>query len=107
MPTRIPLPEGMSVEEAQRILNKKPSKAAADNSEPIVFQEIEAGPNQIIRVHKSSYRGREVLSIQKFWREDENQEWQFGKGCTFNDEAIDDIIIGLQKMKQYLQDNPR
>lgn len=93
MVEKVELPEGVSKEEAEKILS----------NQPIVFQEIEVGYNSLIRVHKSFYKGRPLLCIQKFWREGEDQEWKFGKAITFPDEAIEDLIEGLTKMKEYIE----
>jgi hypothetical protein len=71
-----------------------------EKEKPIIFKEIEVGPNTILRVQKTYYKGKELLGIQKFWRQDPTEEWQYGKIITFPDEAIDDLIEGLKKMKE-------
>lgn len=79
------------------------SKTETKTDQPVIFKEIGVGYNSILRVHKSFYKGRPLLSIQKFWREDESGDWQFGKAITFPDEVIEDLIEGLTKMKEYVE----
>lgn len=94
MVEKVDLPEGVSKEEAKEILSTHPS----------IFKEIPVGYNSMIRIWKTFYKGRPLLSIQKFWRAEDNQEWQFGKAITFPEEVIEDLIEGLTKMKEYLEE---
>lgn len=96
MAEKMELPSGASKEDAEKFLK----------SQPIVFKTIETGPNSEIRIHKTFYKNKELLSIQKFWREDDTQEWQFGKAITFHFEDIDDLMEGLTKMKTHLEEHP-
>jgi hypothetical protein len=51
--------------------------------------------------------GREILSIRRFWRRSEGDEWAPGKGVTFHWEDIRPIIEGLEKMyEDYTPTNP-
>lgn len=71
----------------------------------VIFQEIECGHNQLLRVYRDIFKGRELLSIRKFWREDEDDpEWKPGKGVTFHDEQIEGLIEGLQGMQTWLRE---
>lgn len=83
------------------------SKEAAEKllkAQPVIFSEVEVSYLKKIRVWKNFYKGKELLCIQQFYKEDETQEeWLFGKAITFPEEAIDDIIEGLAKMKAYLE----
>lgn len=96
MAEEIKLPEGVTEKEAKKFLKSL-------KKEPIVFKEIEIGYNTILRIHKTYFKGRYLLAIQKFWREDETQDWQYGKAISFPDEVIDDIIDGFTKMKTYVE----
>ena len=72
---------------------------------PPIFAEIETGYNSLTRIHLLTYKNHKNLpAVQKFWREDESQEWKPGKAITFSYETIDDIIEGLQKMKTYIEE---
>jgi hypothetical protein len=95
MVEKVKLPKGVSKEEAEKFLSSL-------KQEPIIFKEIEVGPNSIIRIQQSYYKNRKLLGLQKFWRQDPTQEWQFGKAITFPDESIDDVIEGFTAMKTYL-----
>lgn len=95
MVEKVELPNGVSKEEAEKFLSTL-------NKEPTVFKEIEVGPNSILRIQQSYYKNKKLLGIQKFWREDPTQEWQYGKAITFPDESIDDIVEGFTAMQTYL-----
>ena len=99
MAEKMELPEGVSKEDAEKFLE----------SQPIVFKTIETGPYSQIRIHKTSYKKRELLSIQKFWREPEPplDDWQYGKAIAFKYEDIDDLIKGLTKMRKWCEENPK
>ena len=77
-----------------------------ENSQPVVFKSIETGPNSLIRIHRTSYKGKECLSIQKFWRESEGDDWQYGKAITFKYGNIEDLIEGLTAMKTWCEEHP-
>ena len=96
MAEKTELPEGVTKEEADKFLS----------SQPVIFKTIKTGPNSLIRIWKNLYKGKELLSIQKFWRESEEDEWQYGKAITFNYEAIEDIMEGLTKMKEWCEEHP-
>ena len=106
----ITLPEGMTAEQFQKgiaAFTKKGSTPITTNQEPIIFKTIEASPTIQIRVYRDFYKGRELLSIRKFWRKDEEgPEWQPGKGVTFPYDAIDEIISGLEDMREWCSDHP-
>ena len=76
------------------------------NEATVEFATIETGHNKQLRVRRSVYKGKENLGIQSFWREDESQDWQFGKAVTFDYEVIDDIITGLNAMKEWCEEHP-
>ena len=102
----VELPPGMTAGKLQALLSKT-RKAPVQEAEPVVFAEIENGHNKQIRVHRTVYKGRELLSIQNFYiDESKGPDWQFGKAITFDYELIDDIIGGLTKMKSWCEENP-
>lgn len=72
---------------------------------PPIFAEVETGYNSLTRVHLLSYKSHKNLpAVQKFWREDEDQDWKPGKAITFPYEVIQSIMDGLQKMKTYIEE---
>jgi len=101
------LPPNMTEEEFMKAVEKmnKPEKKAVTDTKPVLFQEIEAGHNKLIRVHRTVYKDKELLSVQNFWRKDESEDWQFGKAITFDYEVIQDIIEGLKKMKAWCEEH--
>ena len=104
----IEIPEGMTEEEFKKTIQqmaKAGAKKAQKSEEPVIFKKIESGVNQEIRVEKTFYKGREILSIRKYYKEDENSDFKPGKGVTFNYEDIDEIIEGLKLMQEYLEEN--
>lgn len=98
MVEKVELPEGVSEEDAKKFLKTLPTHSP-------VFKEVETGYNSIIRVHQLNYKGKQLPALQKFWRENETQDWQYGKAITFPYEAITDIIEGLQKMQAYIEED--
>jgi len=93
MAEKVELPPGVSKEQAEKVLKEQ----------PVVFTEIETGYNSKIQIRKNFYKGKELFGIQRFWREDETKDWQFGKAIDFPEESIDEVIEGFTKMKAYLE----
>lgn len=103
------LPDGMSPESAQKIIEaalKKGQKPKPKEGEPVIFAQFESGNEGELRVYKDYYKGRELLSIRKFYLDRDSNELLPGKGVTFTYEDIEEIIGGLQKMKSYLDEHP-
>lgn len=72
---------------------------------PPTFAQVETGYNSLIRVHLLSYKNHINLpAVQKFWREDESQDWRPGKAITLPYESIDTLIEGLEKMRNYIEE---
>ena len=71
-----------------------------------IFKVIKHNENKETRIIRDFYKGREMLSIRKFWRDPETgtPDWQPGKGVTFNYEDIEDIVEGLTLMKKFLEE---
>lgn len=103
----VPLPEGMTQDQfnrsLQNFLTKESTKA---EGEAKVFKEFPAGDNQVIRVERSYYKGKEFLSTRRYWCTNLDPELKPGKGLTFQYEHIEDLIEGLESMKEWLEDNP-
>lgn len=95
----ITLPEGTTKEQLLEALEKK----TPSNSKPVIFKEFESG-NNLIRIYRDVFKGREILAIRKFWKDD-NENWQPGKGATFLYEDIEEIIEGLQEMKTWCEEH--
>lgn len=106
-------PKDMTKAELQAELEKARAQAAEAQKPKIqtkegrvVFATIETGYNKQLIVRRDFYKERENLGIQQLWRKDENQNWEFGKGVTFDYENIEEIIEGLQKMKSWCEEHP-
>jgi hypothetical protein len=94
MSEEVTLPPGISKGQAQKLLKEQ----------PVVFSEVEISYLKKLKVWKNFYKGRESYCVQQFYKEDETQEeWLFGKAITLPYEAIDTIIEGLTKMKEYIE----
>jgi hypothetical protein len=106
--TQVELPSGMTVKDLERVLAaaSKAARGATLSDDSPIFTEIEKTEKEIIRVYRSTYKGREVLSIRAFWRNDQFPDWQFGKGVNFDYEMIDSLIEGLTKMKDWCEEHP-
>lgn len=104
----VTLPPGMTQEAFEKLAKKFIKKQAEKpkNTGVVVFADWESG-NQKLRVYKDEFKGREILSIRKFWLPEGEADYQPGKGVTFFYEDIDLIIEGLQKMKEYCEEHPR
>ena len=105
----IDLPEGMSADDFQKALaslTKKESKKEKKDQPSILFKVMECGPDQEIRVSRDFFKGRELLTIRKWYSENGTDELKPGKGVTFNYENIDDIVEGLFLMKEHLDEHP-
>ncbi len=103
----VTLPPGMTKEDLEAVLagkKKKPAKDSALNGSTIVFKEIEIG-DELLRLYRDVYRGKEQLSFRRFY--DKDGVWTHGKGTTFKYEDIDEIIEGLQAMKEWAEANPQ
>ena len=72
---------------------------------PIIFKEIKKSDRKMLRVWRTFYKGKELLSLQNFWRTGPEEAWDFGKAITFNYEDIDELIEGLQAMQKWYEDN--
>ena len=105
----IELPEGITVEAFQKALKshlKSPRKPKKEDSSK-VFKYIEAGPDQEIRISRDIYKGKEFLSIRKWYSENGTEGLKPGKGVTFTYESIDELMDGLMLMKDYLDEHPQ
>jgi len=87
---------------------KKEGEAARKNvsDDPVIFKEIEVTDTKMIRIWRNVYKGRELLSIQLFWKKDMlDAEWEFGKTITFDESSIPEILEGLEAMRSWCEDN--
>ncbi|MBU2249679.1 MAG: transcriptional coactivator p15/PC4 family protein [Gammaproteobacteria bacterium] len=101
----IELPPGMSPEDVQRILaNAAKKKVEPTGNDYVEFASFESGNERQIRVYRDIYKGREMFSVRQFYL-DEAEGWKPGKGVTFHDEDVDEIIAGLNKMNEWLTEN--
>ena len=102
----ISLPPGMTQADFERSIKLMQKKTPIKSSEPVIFEEHEVNPTTLLRVYRDIYKNKEVLSIRKFWRKEEGEDWQPGKGVTLAFDDIDQIISGLQKMREWCELNP-
>lgn len=102
---KVTLPEGTTPEQVEKMLQKMFPKNLKE-TQNLVFKKWEAGPNKELQIERTFFKGRQLLSIRKWWREDETQEFKPGKGVTFGFEDIEEIIEGLQAMLNYFEDHP-
>lgn len=77
-----------------------------DQFSDVLFKEIE-GTAKKIRIHKTIYKGREMLSIQCFYIDRDTGEWAPSRAVVIDYEQIDDIISGLEKMKIWCEEHPQ
>ncbi len=101
----VTLPPGMSKEDFLKAIQCR-TKKETKTGEPIIFSQQEAGVGKEIHVRLDYYKGKELKSVRQMYQ-DEAGQWQFSKGCSFEYENIDEIIAGLQKMKTWLEENPK
>jgi len=73
---------------------------------PVIFNEWETTGRQMFRVIADTWKGKVLFSVRKYWY-DKADELQPGKGATVGYEDIDEIITGLQKMKKWMEENPK
>jgi hypothetical protein len=92
-------------EKALKALTNKKEKSPAKTGGPIVFASIEKKPGTELRVSLDYYKGRELLSLREWWSTPEDPVLKPGKGATFDYEMIDELIAGLTKMKEYLDEH--
>ena len=64
----------------------------------IIFKKIVHTDDMETRVYKDIFKGRQILSIRRFYRDEETGEMCPGKGITLQEDYIDEIIEGLQIM---------
>ena len=103
----IDLPEGMTPGDFQKALasltKKESKKRERKENSSMLFKVTEYGPDQEIRVSRDFFKGKELLTIRKWYSENGTEGLKPGKGVTFNYENIDDIVEGLFLMKEYLE----
>jgi hypothetical protein len=84
---------------------KAPAEAPA-NTDTVVFWTLPRSAKNKVELRRSVYKEKEILGLQQFYKEDSTDtEWKYGKAVTFGFEDIDDLIDGLQKMKDWCVEN--
>ena len=66
----------------------------ADVSDPDIFH---ITVTKEIRMFFETFKGTDLFHIRHFYREDENSEWQFGKGIAIKKEMLPEIIPQIVK----------
>ena len=64
-----------------------------------IAKEIEKGEG-IIRVALQEYRGHEYIDIRQYYKDNSGDFKPTKKGITFNPEILDEIIEGLEALKE-------
>lgn len=105
----ISLPEGVSIDDIRRALAGEKHTEKSDK-DLVIFAELPKGNENVLRVYRDIFtdkRGKrhETLSVREFYRNDYD-ELTPGKGATFKYEMLDELIYGLQQMKEWLENHP-
>jgi len=98
----IELPPNMTKEQLETLLKR----ATTPDENDVIFKTIEK-ENGELRIYRGTYKDREKLAIQFFYRDNKDGLLKPGKGATIHYEDIDDIVEGLMKMKEWCEENPR
>jgi hypothetical protein len=104
----IECPEGVTREDILAFLKRQTHKKKSPEPEDsglVIFKSFESGHNQLTRVYREIFKSRELFHVRTFYREDDLSPWQPGRGYTFKDESIDDLIEGLEEMRDWIVDN--
>jgi len=63
------------------------------------LREIKKNSSEIIRVHRTNFKGYDLIDIRVFYQ-DQAGEWKPSpKGISFSDALLDEVIIGLSELK--------
>jgi len=63
------------------------------------LREIKKNSSEIIRVHRTNFKGYDLIDIRVFYQ-DAAGEWKPSpKGISFSDALLDEVIIGLSELK--------
>lgn len=100
----VTLPPGMSPEDFERLL-KKATKKESSGEDYVEFAKIDYNNGDVLRVYRDIYKGKEMLSVRRFYTDKDDGILKPGKGVTFHDEDLDEIIAGLEKMKEWLSES--
>ncbi|KKM83679.1 hypothetical protein LCGC14_1306910 [marine sediment metagenome] len=104
MASTIEVPEGVDPEEFKKALTdfaKKQTQSARDFN--IVIKDIERDTGAL-RLSHDSFKGREYCSLRVWYEDKDSGELKPGKGANFNYEEIDEIIEGLQALKEHMEE---
>lgn len=80
-------------------MKKGTNSTDMENGDIKVYQTIDETDKKMLKVYRGEYNGHEYYSIRTFWYSEEEMEWKFGKGVTFSEDDVDELIEGLQKIK--------
>jgi len=94
----------LSSEELTKFLAWQAQNKTQDR-DPVVFGDWDSGTERI-RVYFDYYKGRELLSCRKFYKDRDTGKWCPGKGLVFLYEDIQSLIEGLTKMKEWCEEQP-
>ena len=100
--TEITLPPGVSQKDLERIL-KCAAKKESSGEGYVEFAKVDYGNGNELRVYRDIYKDRETFSVRRFYTDKNDGTLKPGKGVTFHDEDIDDLIEGLENMRSWLE----
>lgn len=89
-----------------KMIQEGKAKPKVSNEDTVVFRTLPKGDKNKIELRRSVYKEREILGLQQFYKEDiADSDWKYGKAITFSFEDIDDIIKGLEDMKDWCEEH--
>jgi len=100
----VEIPEGMDPEDFKKAVAdfaKKQAQSAGDFN--VVIKDIKRD-NGALRVSHDCYKGREYCSLRVWYTDKDSGELKPGKGVSFHYEEIDDIVEGLQALKEHMEE---
>ena len=104
------LPAGVTKEDVDKALEayRKTQQLTPTGDDLVIFKEFDSGNKQLTRIYRDIYVDRkgnphETLAIRRFYHDDD--VWKPGKGATFHYEDIDEIMAGLEAMKEWCEDH--
>lgn len=101
----IELPPGVSKEAFEAALAKAASQPREE--EDVVLKTVTKTDKSEHRIGVSHYKGREQLYLQEWYQERDDPTWKPGRKSTFHYEELEDVIDGLQRLKEWCEEHPK
>lgn len=58
---------------------------------------ISSSDTQAVKLVKIDKDGREMFSLQKWWKKDPDEEWRVGKGFQLTEEQLKELVKAVNK----------